>query len=225
MRQKFKEHFGSLPRGLALNSETYYDAVTPAITDQYGYHCYKVAGNFTYQAPTVSTDDQRVVAVAWAENNTDDAQTMSVSLSGSKAKSTTLTWQRAVGLTISAKVTVKEVFEFGGEISVTETVGEESSTSDEIGVSTTASVNVPPRSKRKVTLVGTHHQESVSFEVHISVSGYFGANFDPRVNGHYYWFLRADLVLPRSSGTIRGTLTHADVYEIHTRFDEAVSID
>lgn len=224
VRQKFTEYFNSQPQGLALNSETYFAAVKPPITEQYGHPCYKVVGNFVYQVPTISPDDQRVVALSWAVNNTDEEQDVAVTLSGSRSKSTTVTWQQDVGLKVTAEVTAKEIFKFGGEISVTESVGKQWSQSEDVSVSTTVTVKVPPRSKRKVTIVGTHRQESVNFQAPISVWGYFGANYDHRVRDHYYWFLSSNLVLPQSSGTIRGTLKHADVYELHTQIDVAESI-
>mmetsp|Transcript_94753 Transcript_94753/g.116052 ORF Transcript_94753/g.116052 Transcript_94753/m.116052 type:complete len:111 (+) Transcript_94753:63-395(+) len=70
IREAFKQYYGIYPDGIAINKETYYNAVKPAITEEYGYPCYKTLGKAIYKIAE-SRKDTVIIGVNYAENRSD----------------------------------------------------------------------------------------------------------------------------------------------------------
>ena len=64
----------------------------------------------------------------------------------------------------------------------------------------------------------------MSFTAPIAVQGYFGANFPDRVNGHFFWFADAASALPKTSGTIQGTIRRTSVFNVQTELGAVESL-
>ena len=65
----------------------------------------------------------------------------------------------------------------------------------------------------------------MDFKAPIDVSGMFGANFPDRVRGHYFWFLSASEILPKTSGEISGTIEGTAAFDVHTDIGAAKPIE
>ncbi|GAB1768583.1 hydralysin-2 [Priestia megaterium] len=221
VREKFKERFGKLPDGISVNSETYYDAAKPAITEQYGHPCYKTVGEFTYRIGDGKPPSEAILGSNYAINHGDEEASISLSVQGNWTETKTWSSETTTGLSISSKFTLEGVFESGAEFSVSTTVGESSSTSVSRSAASTVTVTVPPRSKKKVSMVGTMKQEVMDFQAPLSVQGSFGANFPSKVEGHYFWFLAADNVLNSTTGTLKGKIKNTAVFNVQTEVGAA----
>eukprot|EP00118_Oscarella_pearsei_P024644 m.306497 g.306497 ORF g.306497 m.306497 type:complete len:246 (+) comp41301_c0_seq1:717-1454(+) len=221
VRSRFQSIHGKKPDGIALNDETYYSAVTPAITKTYGHPCYKVLGDFTYLEGPVSDQGEIVVGSQNAINNSDEEVTISVTVNGSWSQSTTVSSSVTTGMTFSAEFAIEGVFKLGSSFSVSTTAGQSSTETKSLGQTASVSVKVPPKKKIRVRMVGHLKQESVSFSAPIRASGLFGANFPDRVQGHYFWFNDASSVLNKTSGTLSGTIKQASAFDVQTTIDPA----
>ncbi|MDM5451004.1 ETX/MTX2 family pore-forming toxin [Peribacillus simplex] len=224
VREKFKTRFGTMPDGISVNSETYYNGVQPAITEQYGHPCYKTLGDFTYQIGNGNPPSEAILGSNYAVNHGDEEASISLSVLGSWTETKTWSSETTTGLTISSKFTLEGVFESGAEFSVSTTVGESSSTSISRSASSTVTVTVPPRSKKKVSMVGTMKQEVMGFQAPLSVQGSFGANFPSKVEDHYFWFLGAESVLDSTTGTLVGKIKNTAVFDVQTEVGAAEPI-
>ncbi|CAM4196462.1 hydralysin-2 [Paenibacillus tarimensis] len=221
VRERFTKLYGSKPDGIALNSETYFEGVNPAITEQYGHPCYKTLGPFTYEVGNGKPPEQAVVGYEYAVNYGNDPAEITLSVTGNWNEVQSWSSATTTSLTLSSKFTIEGVFESGAEFSVSTTVGQSSSTSVERSSSATVTVSVPPKSRKKVTMVGTMKQEIMNFHSPIKVQGMFGANFPSRVNGHYFWFNDASSVLNKTSGEIRGSVKNTAVFNVQTEIGES----
>lgn len=83
VRQAFNNMYDKNPDGIALNDQTYFNAVTPAITQQYGHYCYKNLGEFSYDEGAVTGDRSMVLGSNYAINHGDEPATISLQVSGS----------------------------------------------------------------------------------------------------------------------------------------------
>lgn len=216
VRKKFKDHFGKNPDGICVNSETYYDAVKPAITEQFGHPCYKVLGEFDYKQDGQSQPQEAVLGTNYAYNHSDEEATISLTVHADWTEETSWSSSVSAGLTIEAGIQIEGVFSTGVSFSETITVGKSQSKSVGKGASSTVSVTVPPRSKKKVSMAGTLIKARVKFQAPVAVQGMFGANFPDRVKDHYYWFLEANQVLDNYGGTIRGEIENASIFNVQT---------
>ena len=226
VRSAFKSHFSNVdPDGIALNDSTYYDAVTPPITQQYSHYCYKIPGDVQYyeSAPTSST--HAVVGSNIAYNKSDSEATIQLTVNG--AWTDTRGWSSSItrGMTFTEEISLEGVFKLGMSFNVSATVGKSGSQSVSKSSSASVSVKVPPKSKIKVDMVATMKTEKMDFEVPIQVSGMFGANFPSRVDGHYIWFLSASSILPKTSGTIKGTIEGTAAFDVTTHIGQAEPIN
>jgi len=209
LREKIKSIYGSNPAGLAVNHETYYDAVKPAITEQYGHWCYKTPGEYQFTSDVVDPDSQQVVAGSnYAYNRSTAPATITVQVTGSWSE--TDSWSSSItsGMTYSAEVGIEGILKIGSSFSISVTAGRGGSKTKTQSVTHTAAIEVPPNKKCKVSIVATQKTESMDFKVPIDVDGYFGSNFDYPVGdgGHYFWFDHSSRVLPRQSGELTGTI-------------------
>ncbi len=216
VRQAFTNKFGTKPDGISVNSETYFNAVKPAITEQYGHPCYKRLGDFNYTKGDGKPPTSAIVGSNVAVNYGDEEATMTLEVQGSWQSEQSWSSESTTGLTISSKFTIEGFFESGMEFSVSTTVGESKTESESRTATASVQVTVPPRSKKKVTMVGTLKKESMDFRAPISVDGMFGANFPKRVQDHYFWFLGASSVLNQTTGEITGTIKNTAVFDVHT---------
>ncbi|MCY0910541.1 hypothetical protein [Massilia antarctica] len=224
VRAYFETAYSKNPDGISVNSETYYYAVTPAITAQYGHPCYKTLGPFNYVTNPSAPPTSAIVGSNYAINNGDDPAQVSLTVEGAWSDATSWSSETTTGLTLSSEFTIEGVFKTGASFSVSTTVGQSSSQSTSRSSSSTVTVTVPGRSKRKVSMVGTMSDESMSFTAPIAVQGYFGANFPDRVNGHYFWFADASSALPKTSGTIQGTIRRTSVFNVQTEIGPVESL-
>jgi len=216
VREAFNDVFGVNPGGIAVNSETYFGDVKPAITERYGHPCYKTLGEFSYTKGNGAPPSTAIVGSNVAVNHGDEEATMTLEVQGSWQSQQTWSSETTTGLTLSSKFTIEGLFESGVEFSVSTTTGESKTESETKTATATIEVKVPPRSKKKVVMVGTLKKESVNYRAPISVNGMFGATFPDRVQDHYFWFLSATKVLKKTSGEITGTIKNASIFDVHT---------
>ncbi|MFN3851085.1 MAG: ETX/MTX2 family pore-forming toxin [Spirosomataceae bacterium] len=224
VKSKFASIYGKQPDGISVNNETYFNAVKPAITQQYGHPCYKTVGEIQYQEGGVTSPTDSVIGTAFAVNDSDQESQIQVSVSGSWSDTTTVSYSTTVGLTFSAEISLEGIFKVGESFSIQSTIGQSSSSTQTKSATTTATVTVPPRSKKQVSLVATLQQETINFEVPITASGMFGANFPDRVNGHYFWFNDVNSLLPSVSGTAKGVIKNASAMHTTINIGEATPI-
>ncbi|MFD2671145.1 hydralysin-2 [Marinicrinis sediminis] len=224
VRKSFQDRYGKKPDGICVNSETYYNAVQPAITEQYGMPCYKVLGEFEYEDDGESHPDEGILGSNYAVNQGDEEATISLTVDASWTEETSWSSEVTAGLTISAEVQIEGVFSTGVSFSESITVGKTQSQQSSRSVSSTVSVVVPPRSKKKVSIVGTLKKAKMKFEAPVSVQGMFGANFPDKVDGHYYWFMDANHALEQASGKIKGVIENAAIFDVQTEIGKTESL-
>ena len=221
IRSAFKSKFDNvIPAGISVNNETSLNAVEPAITERYSQYCYKTLGKFSFTKGSIASPTSVIVGKNVVINYGDEITTVTLELQGSWKNEQTWSSESVTGLPFSSKFTIEGVFESGAEFSVSTTVGESRTESESKTASTSIEVTVPPKSKRKVFMIGTLKKEFVHFSAPISVNGLFGANFPEKVKNHYYWFLDASNALNTTSGKIVGTIKRSSVFNIHTEIGQ-----
>jgi Clostridium epsilon toxin ETX/Bacillus mosquitocidal toxin MTX2 len=224
VRDAFQRIWGTKPDGIALNDTTYYNAVTPPITQQYGHPAYKTLGEITYTEGTVNSDDGAVVGSNTAYNRSDQEATIQLTVSGAWTETTGWSTSVTAGMTYSEDITLEGVFKMGMSFNVSTTVGASGSTSVNKGSSASVSVTVPPNSKIRVDMVATMKTETMDFSAPIQVTGMMGANFPDRVQGHYFWFNDVGQLLPKTSGTLNGSITGTAAFDVQTNIGKAEPI-
>jgi len=218
VRKAFQDLFDNVqPDGICVNKEVAFNAVQPAITEQYGHPCHKLCGPATFERIPAPRPDETILGSQFAVNESDREATITLTVSGSWERSTTWSFSGTVGLTLSASVTIKQVFEIGGEVSVSVTAGVSGTQTESRSVSTAVTVTLPARSKQRVSIVAQMQKEAVQFTIPVRVAGMFGANFPHRVQGHYFWFLDASAALPRTTGDWVGRLDNVSAFNVHAR--------
>ncbi|MCL1126185.1 hypothetical protein [Shewanella surugensis] len=225
VREAFKERFNNVtPDGIALNHETYYDAVKPPITEQYGHFCYKDLGIVDYSRGEEEPAQQAIIGSNTAYNRGDTEAEISLQVTGSWAETTGWNSSITTGLSFSQSFGLEGVFETGMEFSVDVTAGVSGEESISKSSTATVTVKVPPHSRVKVEMVATMKKEKLHFSAPIAVKGSFGANFPDRVDGHYFWFLDARTVLNKISGEINGVIEGTAAFDVHTDIGQAEPI-
>jgi Clostridium epsilon toxin ETX/Bacillus mosquitocidal toxin MTX2 len=224
VKDAFAAAWGATPDGIALNDTTYYNAVTPAITQQYGHYCYKTLGQIQYAEGVQSTPTQAIVGSNTAYNNSDQPASISLTVDGSWSESTSWSSSVTAGMTFSSEISLEGVFKMGMSFSVSTTVGQSKTTGNVKGSSATVNVTVPPHSMIKVDMVATMKTESMDFSAPIQVSGMMGVNFPDRVQGHYFWFNDVGSLLPQTSGTLTGTVQGTSAFDVQTHIGQAQPI-
>ena len=221
IRSAFKSKFDNVnPDGISVNSETYFNAVEPAITERYGQSCYKTLGEFSFTKGSSAFPTSVVVGKNVVINYGDEVTTMTLEVQGSWQNEQTWSSESVTGLTFSSRFTIEGIFESGMAFSVSTTVGESRTEIESKTATASIEVTVPPKSKQKIIMVGTLKEEFVNFSAPISVDGLFGANFPTKVKDHYYWFLDASRVLNTTSGKITGTIKSSSVFDVHTEIGQ-----
>lgn len=224
VREKFASEYGKNPDGICLNKETYFGAVTPAITEQYGHYCYKRLGQYEFTTDEVSQPEQAIVGSNTAVNEGDTKATIQLTVNGSWSESTGYSSSVTTGMKFSTEFGIEGVFKMGMEFSVSVTAGSSNTNTVSKSSSASVSVEVPPRSKVKVDMVAMMKKEKLGFQVPIDVNGMFGANFPDRVKGHYFWFMDARQCLPKTSGEITGIINGTRSFDVHTVIGKAEPI-
>ena len=224
VRQKFGSIFSETPDGIAVNSETRFGALKPAVTEQYHHPAYKVLGDITYSEGAVQDKGQIIMASNYAVNNSAETITISLNLSGGKLQSDTTSSSVTAGMTFTTEFTIEGVFKMGGAFNTSITAGKSKTETKTTDVSSSVSVPVPPKSKKKVTMVGTLKEEKVSFSAPITVSGMMGANFPNPVGGdggHYIWFDSVGNLLNKVTGSMNGQISRSMVLDVNTEVGKA----
>ncbi|MDY6857355.1 MAG: hypothetical protein SWO11_22155 [Thermodesulfobacteriota bacterium] len=157
-------------------------------------------------------------------NNGDQEAEISLSVQGAWTDTTGWSSSVTTGMTFSEEFTIEGVFKMGMSFSVSATAGKSGSSSVSKSSSATVTVKVLPKSKVTIQMVATMKKEKMDFKVPIDVSGMFGANFPDRVQGHYFWFLSASELLPKTSGEISGTIEGTAAFDVHTEIGKTESI-
>jgi hypothetical protein len=221
VRQKFNDLYKKNPDGISVNNETYFGAVTPAITEQYGHPCYKTLGEFNYVEAASKPPSDAIVGSNYATNDSDEEATITVTVEGAWSQTQSWSSETTTGLSFTEEFTIEGVFKIGTTFNVSTTVGQSKSTTVSKTASASVSVSVPPRSRKQITMVATMQQETLNFTAPISVQGMFGANFPDRVNGHYFWFNDAAQLLPTTSGQIKGSISNTSALHVQTTVGNA----
>jgi hypothetical protein len=224
VRSKFQKIYGKKPDGIALNNETYYNAVNPPITQQYSHYCYKTLGKYEFSEMSSEPPQDAIVGSNTAYNKGDTEAEIALTVNGAWTEETSYSSSITTGMTFTEEFTIEGVFKMGMSFSVSATVGQSKTSSVQKGASSTVTIKVPPRSKVTVQMVATMKKEKMGFKVPISVSGMFGANFPDRVNGHYFWFNSASEILPKTSGAISGVIEGTAAFDVQTEIGKATPI-
>lgn len=220
VRQKFSNHFGKNPDGICVNNETYFNAVKPAITEQYGHPCYKTVGDFKYEQESISPPQDVIIGSQYVYNYGDLDATMSLDLNYMWTEETSWNVSATLGISQSIGINI-EFFSGTQDISLSITAGMSGSSSTSKSCSGSVIVTVPAKSKVKAIMIGKTEKSTVKFSAPITVQGMFGANFPDKVNGHYFWFLDAASVLNTTQGMLNGTANCNSVFDITTNIQKA----
>jgi hypothetical protein len=126
--QKFKDYFNKKPDGISVNSERYFNAVIPAITERYGHPCYKVLGDFTFSQGQ-ETSQQVLLCSNYVTNTGDEDADMSLDLNATWAEDTTWDSSVTIGMSKTAEVSIEGVFSTGISFDTSITIGKSESNS------------------------------------------------------------------------------------------------
>lgn len=210
----FQKEFGQRPDYVHMNGER--SGGKKSITEEYGYYFYKWWGDIKYTSKTKSEPKGRTIGSQWVENYGNEEATSTLTVSGTFTESVAISTKEKAGIKLKTKFKILG-HEFEAEGSYEYEWGETTTTTQSYTISSSVQVKVPPRSKRKVELVAYFTQGSYTFEQPIKMGGLFGAQFSPRVRGHYYWFIdgKSCLQSTGNKGKVEGLVTG----EIKTSFE------
>lgn len=216
VREAFQRQFGAQLDGIALNHDTYFNAVRPAITEQYGHYCYKTVRDYNFGASQTEPAQDAVVGSNTAKNHGDTEAEISLTVAGAWTEQTGWSSSVTTGLTFSEEIGIEGVFKMGTSFSVSVMAGKSGSSSVSKSSSADVTVKVPPHSQVTVNMVATMKKERLPFDAPISVTGMFGANFPKQVDGHYFWFSDASNLIPTTHGDITGVIEGTAAFDVHT---------
>ena len=153
VRQKFNDLYKKNPDGISVNDETYFNAVTPAITQQYGHPCYKTLGEFNYVEAASKPPSDAIVGSNYATNDSDEEATITVTVEGAWSQTQSWSSETTTGLSFTEEFTLEGVFKVGTTFNVSTTVGQSKSNT----VSKTASASVRAGPLQEADYNGGHH--------------------------------------------------------------------
>ena len=203
VRARFAELYDNvLPDGFCVNSEGAFDVFRPLQSENYQLFCYKNSGTPIFEKQHPAAKSPLTLGSNTAVNRSNQEATVSLSVTGTWTKAITWKWEHTSGIKLNAKVSLKKLFEIGGEVNMSFTVGVGGSESETHAVSGSVTVKLPPHSRQTVSLLATTTQETVKFTIPVWIeqTGFFCANFPHPVRGHYFWLQTAYNLLPRLHG-------------------------
>jgi hypothetical protein len=188
LRGIVEKQFGRNPDGLSLNGETMFKAKKPTITDQYS----KFASIQVGKAKTKVTQYPKTylkLVHTQVFRNTGN-QSASYTATRSVATQTTSSWEITVSanLTVTGTVGIPLVSEGSISLSLGVEGSHGQSKSRVITNTYSTTFKLPPHSYRSVTFYEGEERSSVIFTIPVYITGYMGANFGKKTNGHYFWF-------------------------------------
>merc|ERR1711962_101846 len=124
-----------------------------------------------------------------AYNHGSTPATVSLSVTGSWGETVGYTSSITTGMTFSSEFSIEGIFKMGASFSFSATAGRSKSKTVGRSYTSTVNVQVPPKSKKRGSVVANMKTATMDFRVPITADGRIGANFPHRVRGHYYWFI------------------------------------
>jgi hypothetical protein len=185
VRAEFKRRYENMePDGISLNSETRFNAVKPAITEQYGYWCDKVLGPVVF-ASNLLPPSSELLASEIVQNTTNSEIEVEVTITGRWKE---LEMFLLMGMNWSRSITLTGQYHDGIAFNENIPVNQRRVREPERASTTRVKVKVPPRSRVTVKMIGERRTERLTSRPTVTLEGWFGANFPHRVRGHYFWF-------------------------------------
>lgn len=228
VREKFAEIYGKTPDGLAVNSEGYYSAVSPPITEQYGYTCTKVVGDPSF-TPTGSTVENVLLLQKTVRNFGYSEITSKVGLERTWVESVEASISFTAGFTFSFTAGVEGIASAGHEFSFSITKGKTEKTESRDTISSSDDITIPGKSKVFVTSYAVVRKDKLDYTLPLSIHGHFGANFPDRVRPvdgstdteAYFWFQPVSNILPKTDGIASGEVLDAHRIDFKTEVGAA----
>ncbi len=189
LRELVKNKYGRNPDGISVNSENRFSGRNPTITDQYSRFAYIKTATPKITILSENTEQTKVIYDHTFYNYSDQVDTHTVVRRYDRGTSTNWSVTESVGIKIGGKVGIPLVTEGSIEISVGLSATQGGSQSNTVSDEIRSTIVVPARSKRRVVMIEQSSYAKVKYDIPVYTSGYLGANFGKRVNGHYYWFM------------------------------------
>jgi len=196
IKHGFNAEFHQRPDHVHLNDQKS-GGSTASITEQYGHYFYKWIGQARFTEKNRSEPRGRVVGSQWVRNYGDEEVTTTLTISGTFTESVSIATKTKLGTKVSMKGKIAGA-EVGWEGSIEYESGTTTTKTESYSMTSSIQVRVPARSKRRVDLMVYFTEGGYKFEQPIKFSGWFGAQFSPRVQGHFFWFMSAHDCLSRS---------------------------
>lgn len=219
---KFTDKYGTHPDGMSLNYEIYRRGLH--ITSKYGYWSYKTLGETEFSRESTSSPAKVTMGSDVAYNHAHTPATISLSVSGTWVDSSSYSSSITAGMSFNTEFSIEGVFKMGTSFSFSATAGQSATHSESQTYTSTVSVTLPPRSKQRVSIVGSMKTATMHFRTPITVDGTIAANFPWRVQGHYFHYFDIDEVAS-TTGEIKGEVRGTSAFDINTKIDEVVPID
>lgn len=191
---------GTRPDGICVNDyKTSGSYSGYLLSDRYNWYSYLNIGTAKIKKQTVDTIYDNNIASVWVYNHS-DTQTDKSTLNYTFTKSQTNNWQNTSSLAVAVGA------EFGvsflgtggkGKIDITfeNSFSNGSSSTETESIGYTYWVELPPKTKRQVIIARRKIVTTIECEIPVNITGYVGANFPKKVDGHYFWGLPANLLL------------------------------
>lgn len=180
----FKQQFGTKPDEVHLNDD---------FCKNYGWLSYNLLGQTTYTNVSI-TPKADISGERFLENETSESYTTKVTLSTTMSNSATTSVTSASNVSVGSSITIGAPElglggEFSQNFSFSNEVGSTSTQSTEVKVTDEVTVTVPPGAKYRVYLKVTWEARNEEWEIPVSIdpSGWTGAQFPHKVEGHYHW--------------------------------------
>jgi len=201
------------------------DGRVKCVDPEYKSSVRKRIDSITYRPSRFTQPTSRVLASLYTINRSDEPANKQVSVSGSQAEETSWSTSITNSWTVSSSVSIKEIFEIGGEFNQQVTVGQGGSKRQERSFSTSVEAPVPPKSRKKISLVAVSKTEIIDFDAPFSVTGVVGIVFTKNDSEFRTYFESPVRFLPKTTGTFQGTLQFAGVFETTADIGPAEPLD